>query len=113
MMRDTITNIISDDVDTHVNSVTPWDGTKAADAIIEAEADMIPDLVWDDWDAGITVAKTPFGKYILALNSSYVLTRPNSGSIFRFKTESDAKAAARYHYKTQVKAMLGLEVEHG
>ena len=43
MMRDTIAKIISDDVDAHLNSGIPWDATKAADAIINALPDMIPD----------------------------------------------------------------------
>jgi len=44
MMRDKIAQIISDDVDAHLDSGTPWDGTKAADAIIEAMSARIEEL---------------------------------------------------------------------
>jgi len=43
-MRDKIAQIISDDVDAHLNSGIPWDGTKAADAIIAALSTRIQEL---------------------------------------------------------------------
>jgi len=52
-------------------------------------------LVWDEWDGGMTVAKTPIGKYFLDQN--FRLSLP-TGPSRRYETEINAKAAAQNHY---------------
>jgi len=114
MMRDKIAQIISDDVDAHLNSGIPWDGIKAADAIIAALPDMVPDLVWEgniasngmggryviDWyDAGDLCTQLTFHQF----------GNPPVQEYIAFAHIVDTlKAAANAHHKAQVMTALGL-----
>jgi len=69
-------------------------------------ADLAPKikrLEWDEWDGGMTVAKTTFGDY--NLNADFRLKTP-IGSYLLFETEKSAKAAAQAHYETLVLGCL-------
>jgi len=112
MMRDKIAQIISDDVDAHLNSGIPWDGTKAADAIIAALPDMIPDLVWEDLSElhyrVLMAEEMPWrcesyteGRWFLIWSDTLIQGE--------WDTAEQAKAVANAHHKAKVMAALGLE----
>ena len=79
-------------------------GVKAAAAIIAALPDMVPPLVWDGWDGGLTCAHTSRGQYILG--SDLRLSLPNQLSLRRYETEASAIAAANAHNAAAVGAAL-------
>jgi len=69
-------------------------------------------LAWDEWDGGMTIAKTPVGNY--TLSDSYKLTLP-TGSYRQFEAEAEAKADAQVHHRARVLSALeraeGIEVK--
>jgi len=94
-----------------INQNLPEDydaGFQAADAIIAALPDILPDmvppLVWDGWDGGLTCAHTSRGQYILG--SDLRLSLPNQLSLRRYETEASAIAAANAHNAAAVGAAL-------
>ena len=99
-MRDKIAVLLQD---SYENDQTFED---AADTLLAALPGMVPDLVWDEWDGGLTCAHTPWGKYILG--QDFRLSMPGKGSSNRYETETLAKAVANAHNAAAVCKAMGI-----
>ena len=109
-LRGKIADIIVSDVDWHMENKVPWQGLRAADAILAELMDMIPDLVWRNLSAGFQRAGKDYTlSYYDGMNEPYKL-ECSSFEVTYHKTEEQAKAAANAHHKAQLPKAMGWTV---